>query len=156
MKIFDHKGMMIIPTLPKQIPVNTRVLVLKEVYCPNGHNLIDPHADFNHLPGIILKVRKGRKSGQIALSPVYGEKIRVAMNIELIQNETVRIFCPTCGVELPAYSSCSCGADQVALFLHPLVDFSNCVGICTRVDCTHAQITSQGELITQSMIESHP
>jgi len=154
MKRFDEKGMMIIPNPVKDKAVKAeKVLIVKEVYCPQGHNLVSGHAVFGKYPGILLKVKKGNDVGFVALSPIYGEKCRVSIDVDLKTGELYDLFCPECGVKLPIHSPCSCGGDFVALFLSPEKDFSDCIGICNRVDCANSKILEGGDMISISMID---
>jgi hypothetical protein len=154
MKRFDEKGMMIIPNPIKEEAVKAeKVLVVKEVYCPQGHNLVSGRAVFGKYPGILLKVKKGNAAGFVALSPIYGEKCRISIDVDLKSGEICDLFCPECGIKLPIHSQCSCGAHLVALFLSPEQDFSDCIGICNRVDCTNSKILEGGQMISLSMID---
>lgn len=153
MKRFDEKGMMIIPNPVKGKVVDAeKVIIVKEVYCPNGHNLISSRVSFNGYPGILLKIEKGAEVGFVGLSPIYGEKCRVSIDIDLKPGELYDLFCPECGEILPIHSSCRCGGDFIALFLSPQNDFSECIGICNRVDCPNSKILEGGEMISISMV----
>lgn len=147
--IFDKKGMLIIPR-PKTyvLPEQKEVLVIAHCYCPQGHDLVSTRAVFNGRPGIILKVIKGKHRGFIALSPIYGDKVRVALDIDLQSGELLKLVCPICNTALPVHSKCNrCGGDVIALFTLPGTNFADCVGICNRVDCPYASITDGGKLV---------
>ncbi|MCU0370648.1 MAG: hypothetical protein MUC31_04485 [Bacteroidales bacterium] len=149
MKRFDQKGMMIFPS-PEKIKKVAKIenlIVIKQCYCPNGHNLVTDQADFDGFSGIVLKVRKPGQEGLVALNPVYGLKHRIAMNVKLVHDELLEILCPECGVALPVYSECSCGGSLVTLFLGDPVDFTNSVLVCNRVDCQNAQIRVHNEMV---------
>jgi len=88
----------------------------------------------------------------VALSPVYGEKCRVALDVELEDGDILELLCPVCGTALPAYAPCPCGARLITLFLSPRADYSNCIGICNRVGCVNAEVKREGELIVLSML----
>jgi hypothetical protein len=148
MKIFDQHGMMVFP-VPEKIKKAGKLedlLVIKQCYCPNGHKLVNDQAVFDGFNGIMLKVRKEGKEGLVALNPVYGLKHRVAIGITLVNDELLDIVCPECGITLPAYASCSCGGNLIALFLEEKPDFINAVLICNRVDCPNAQIRLHDEI----------
>jgi hypothetical protein len=147
--------MMIIPNPIKEEPRKAEtILIVNELYCPEGHNLVSGRAVFNGYPGILLKVRKEQTSGLVALSPIYGEKCRISIDIDLQSGEIYELYCPQCNVVLPAHSPCSCGANLVTLFLSPNKDFSDCIGICNRVDCTNSKIMESGKLISLSMVDT--
>ncbi len=155
MERFDEKGMLIIPNpIVKKTAEREKVLVVVECFCQNGHNLVSPRAVFNGHPGIIIRVKKDRKRGLIALSPVYGEKARIALDIDLVSGEVLDLHCPACDARLLKHSPCICGADMIALFTTPAANFSDCIGVCNRIDCPQAKIINSGELIALSMVES--
>jgi hypothetical protein len=155
MKLFDRKGMMIIPNpITEDISSAKKLFVAEKLFCSNGHNLISSRASFNNRPGILVKAKKGRKTGYIALSPIYGEKVRVALDIDLESGELIKLLCPDCSAEIPAYAECTCGGSLLAFFLAENADFSDCIGICNRVDCSNANLIKSGSLISISMIDS--
>ena len=155
MKLFNTKGMMLFPNPIKkeEICKQKNLLLVKECYCHNGHNLISDQAIFNGFSGILLKVKRKGVSGLVALSPVYGYKSRVSLNLLLKQNEIWEICCPDCNEALPVFSSCSCKGDIVALFLDKNADFSNSILICNRIDCFNAQIKFNDEIIHFSGVD---
>ncbi|HNR38692.1 MAG TPA: hypothetical protein PKN61_06625 [Acidobacteriota bacterium] len=149
----DEKGMLFYPNLLDQgVARSPRLLVVTRCFCPNGHDLVSRRASFNNHPGILLRVRGRKGEGQVALSPVYGEKCRVALDVELEDGDILELLCPVCGTALPAYAPCPCGARLITLFLSPRADYSNCIGICNRVGCVNAEVKREGELIVLSML----
>ncbi len=154
-KRYSSKGIMVIPSpVKKEIKESEKVLVIKECYCQNGHDLISGRAVFNNYDGILIKVKRKRNRGLIALSPIFGEKSRITLDIDLTKDEILELCCPTCNSALPAYSSCGCGADLIALFTNENADFSDCVGVCNRIGCLNAEIKNGSELLSFSMINS--
>lgn len=155
MKRFDEKGMMIIPNpIKEDIGKAEKILVVNELFCPEGHNLVNKRVVFNGHPGILLRVKKGESGGLVALSPVYGEKCRISVDIQLESGGVYELHCPECDALLPVHSPCSCGADLVALFLSADRNFSDCIGICNRVDCTNSRILESGKMISLTMIDT--
>jgi hypothetical protein len=155
MKRFDEKGMMVFPNpLKKDFKDRRKVLVVKECYCPNGHNLISKRAIFHGQPGIMLKVKKQSQTGLIALSPLYGEKTRVTIDIDLEKDELVSLHCPHCDAELPVFTDCHCGGKLVAAYTSLELDFSHALTICNRVDCCNATLRSGGDIIKLTSIDS--
>jgi len=149
MQRFDQKGMMVFPN-PGKIKAAGKpenLLVIKQCFCPNGHDLVSDRAVFDNFNGIMLKVRRGQEEGHVALNPVYGLKHRISIGIKLEKNDLLEVLCPECGVAIPEFSSCSCGGKLVALFLESRADFTNSVLICNRVDCHNAQLRLQNELV---------
>lgn len=155
MRLFDSRGMMIFPNpmSKEKICKSEQILVVKECYCQNGHSLINDCAVFNGFPGIVFKIRRDNIEGLVALSPVYGYKSRVSMDIKLKKGEVWNILCPECGVKLPVFSKCSCGSSLIALFANKNADFFNCIVVCNRIDCFNAAINHGNEMITLSMID---
>ncbi|HPC36637.1 MAG TPA: hypothetical protein P5268_06420 [Candidatus Marinimicrobia bacterium] len=155
MKIFDNKGMLIIPNpMRGGLSEKPKVLIINQLFCPNRHNLITQRVTFNGYPGILIKVRQDGATGLIALSPFYGEHSRFSLDIDLIDGKLLELMCPVCEVEMPVISQCECGGNLVAFFLTQDCNFNDCVGICTRVNCHNSRIRHGGELITRSILES--
>lgn len=155
MKRFDSKGMLLIPNpIPKEkISKQKKVLLLKKCFCHNGHSLINKRAMFNGESGIVFKVKKGRKTGHVALSPVYGYKSRVALDVEMKKGDIWEIRCPKCDEKLPALHECECGGELIALFSDKNANFQDCIVICNKIDCFNAELRHGNEMITLSMID---
>ena len=152
MSIFDKDGMMVFPNpTRKEMKESKNVLVMSECFCKNGHSFISKRASFSGLPGVMLKVKTKSKMGLVALSPIYGDKSKIALDIDLVAGELLELLCPTCDSPLPAYSKCSCGGDLVALFLNDRFEFSSCVAVCTRVNCFNSEMKSSSEIIQQML-----
>jgi hypothetical protein len=149
MKRFDIKGMMVFPNPISKTKLlkEKELLVVKECFCHNGHDLVSDRAIFDGLSGIVLKVKKGKRSGLVALNPVYGYKSRISVDVHLKKDETWKISCPVCNEPLPVFSSCNCEGDLTALFLDKKADFFNCILVCNRIDCPNAQIKYNNEII---------
>jgi hypothetical protein len=156
MKRFDSKGMLVIPNPIKaeSICKHDKVIVVKECYCQEGHNLISDKAIFNGFNGIILKVVREDQEGLVALSPVYGYKSRVAMNVELKEGEIWTVLCPICNKPMPAYDQCDCGGDLICLFLDKKANYSNCICICNRIDCFNAGIKYGEDLLNSKSLDA--
>ena len=154
MERFNERGMLIIPNPIHEQAEAKKTLVVSRLFCPNGHSLISTRAVFNGYPGIVVMARSGQKQGLIALSPLYGSKARISLDIDLESGEIVELHCPVCDILLPVHSPCSCGAELIAFFPTPDADFTNCVAICNRVDCINSHILINDELISLSMIDA--
>ncbi len=155
MKLFNSKGMMLFPNPMKksQICKNKNLLVIKDCYCQNGHNLISDNAIFNGFKGILLKIKKDEHEGMVALSPVYGYKSRVSMDLPIKSNEIWEAYCPECHEKLPYFADCSCHGSLFALFLDQHADFSNSILICNRIDCFNAEIKYNNEHVHYSGVD---
>lgn len=138
----------------RSICTDEKLLVFKECYCPNGHNLVSNNAKFNEFDGILLKISKDQREGHIALSSVYGCKSRIAIGINLIDGEKYKLSCPDCSEDLPTYSKCHCGGEIFALFLEKNVNFDSFVGACNRIGCANAYIQIGKELITSARLQA--
>lgn len=155
MRIYDRKGMLIIPNpTPKVTTPSDDIILVQECYCQNGHQLIDDRVKFGEFKGIYMKVRAHGDEGYLGLSPIYGEKCRIILDIELDSGEILDLRCPTCDESLPIYSACNCGGSIVALFLNDAANFSDCIGICNRVDCNNASVRREGEYLALTMTNS--
>ena len=148
MKRFDKKGMMLFPNPIKKTEIckYKELLVVEECYCQNGHSLISEKAVFNGFNGIIFKICNGEESGVVALSPVYGYKSRVSLDLTLKSGDIWDVCCPECQERLPTYSECSCGGKIFALFLSQKADYSKCILLCNRIDCFNAEIKLKQEM----------
>lgn len=153
---FDSKGMLIIPDQRRrQLYQAPEIFLVVHAYCPHGHEMISSRASYNGYPGLLIRVHKGRRKGLITLSPIYGEKVRVALDIDLERGELLDMRCPVCDIKLPVHSQCaSCGGDMIVFFSQPEPDFANCVAVCNRVDCPNASLTQGGRLVAESMAEA--
>ncbi len=153
MAIFDKKGMLIIPNpMKSEVSTNQKTVIISELYCPQGHSLLNPRTNFNSYPGIYFKVTSPTQQGFVALSPIFGQVARIAIDIDLISGAIMELRCPHCDILLPIHSPCNCGGNLIALFLTRSNDFNDCVGICNRVDCRNFRIIESGEMITAAML----
>ncbi|HOX25898.1 MAG TPA: hypothetical protein PLL30_09985 [Candidatus Krumholzibacteria bacterium] len=152
MERFDKLGMLVIPNPRSRTPrPRATTLIATRLYCQHGHDLVSSRAVFDGHPGILIAARDQRDHpGLVALSPVFGDKRRISLDLDLVPGERATLSCPSCGAALPVHSPCECGADLVALFLTASGDFAECIGICDRVDCVHARITTSSELIARA------
>ena len=154
MKLYDNKGLLIFPS-PRDPDAEKEVqgVIIKKSYCINGHNLVSRQAQFGKYDGIVLNVKMDDKKGIIALSPIFGDKSRITLGIVLEEGKLVQLSCPVCNAKLPVFSRCECGGDFLIMFTGILNDFTNCVGVCNRVGCKHAEIKNEGHLLNLSAPE---
>lgn len=153
MRIFDRKGMLVIPQPEKKVITNNKkLLVVKECFCQNGHNLISNHVRFKGFDGIFLKIASRGKEGFLGISPIFGDECHMSIGLDLVSGEIPEYMCPVCDVKLPVYSMCSCGAGIMTLFANEKANFSDCIGICSRYDCFNSSVISNGELLAPTMI----
>jgi len=133
-----------IPITEQSTPAELELVV--GCYCSNGHNLISDLATFAGHGGITIKLRNDQQEGLLSLSQVVGDKDRTFFDTNWTKNEIVEICCPTCSEPLPVYNECACGANLIAMFTTAESNFSDCIGICQRIGCTHSEITSNHDL----------
>ena len=153
---FDRKGMLLFPnSKKKEESCNTEnLIVYTDCYCPNGHDLISSKAKFKDFNGIMLKISKADDSGMVALSPIYGCKTRVSIDIDLKEGELYKLHCPECEAKLPFYSKCHCGGNIATLFLNEKGNFNSFIGVCNRIGCTNSYIQNGEELITSARLQT--
>ena len=156
MNRFDKKGMLVIPA-PYQVSAvlqKEKIMVVDKCYCPNGHSLINDRAIFNGFKGIIFKVKREDEVGVIAVSPVYGCKSRVALDLELKEGTIWQFHCPTCDEAFLYYKDCECGGNVIVFFTTESAEYSYSIGICNRVGCHNSDIHFGQDLLEQTMMES--
>ena len=118
---------------------------------------MDDRTKFNGHPGIRHKIRKSTgEEGEIVLSPIYGEYVRVEIGIDVSPGDANDILCPECNVEFPSIDQCgACGKGEIkAIFLDSEAEFQNSIGICNVIDCFNSKIFSYGEIISHKMLEA--
>ncbi|MGW8311705.1 MAG: hypothetical protein ACWGOL_00580 [Desulfuromonadales bacterium] len=120
--------------------------VITECYCPNGHSILTDAAVFQGHHGLTLKLKNKSEEGLLVISPVIGDRERKFIEFEKKLGEVVEICCPTCSEPFPVYNVCPCGAHLVALFTSQKAHFSQCIGICQRLGCLHAELLSERDL----------
>ena len=149
MSRFNSKGMWRFTTMTrnkKESDIADDVVVVKKCFCPNGHNLVSQRVDFKGYSGIMLKIKIGKRTSFLALSPLCGDKSKLTLDIDLIEGEILELLCPICVVPLPVYAPCDCGGDMITLFADDKGNYCNCIGVCNSVGCSHAEIKNPDEL----------
>ena len=141
------------PLIKKKICAEENVIIFTECYCPNGHDLITAKAKFDKFDGILLKISTESSEGLFALSPVYGCKTRISVEIDLKEGEQYNFSCPECNVPLPVYTKCHCGANIFTLFLNNNADFHSFLGACDRIGCTNSYIQLGEEIVTSARLD---
>jgi hypothetical protein len=155
-KIFDLKKL---KELGQKLGIITqeKKILLQQLYCQNGHPLINPkNPKFDHKPGIEL-ICEGEKYRQtVYLSPFQGDS-RKLFQKDYQKGEELFLFCPVCECRLPEISSHSCqfNAKYVALFLDQNADIKNSVCICNIWGCYDSRINLSGKLITEVTSKSN-
>lgn len=155
MNKYNEKGMIIYPCSRKEEVVHTHdYLVVEQCFCPNGHDLVTSQIHFNNFKGVKLQVSTGSQKGIVFMSPIYGEKCRASVGVDLKFSELYELSCPDCGVRLPAFGPCTCGGELMTLFLDEKLSFSNCIAVCNSFGCPHSEIKSVEQLRNFYMTDS--
>jgi len=142
---FNKNGMRVYP-FPQtgDLDEDFDLLVIEKCFCPNGHSLISDRVDFNGFKGIVLKIIKNDIEGFIAFSPIWGDKSRFVLDINIEDGETLTFLCPTCNVQLPISLNCNCGGSYIILYTDEFANFTETVSFCNRVGCCEAFISKEG------------
>ncbi len=142
---FNKIGMRVFP-FPQEGNIDEEfdLLVIENCFCPNGHSLISHKVDFNGFKGIALKIQKEEEDGLVAFSPIWGDKSRFVLDIEIKHGEIMDFMCPECGVTLPIKNTCPCGATYVILYANEHANISDSVNFCNRAGCYEAFINKGG------------
>ncbi|MCF8373081.1 MAG: hypothetical protein K9H64_15790 [Bacteroidales bacterium] len=153
--IYDKEGKLKIPEGKKESSREEKPDVISYCFCPNGHNLVSPKVKIRNYDGILLKVKHNNKTGLLGLSPVCGCKMKMSIDLDLIDGEKCDMFCPECDAKLPVFNTCpSCGGDLITLFLDERTDYTYCIGICNKAGCPHSEIRKGDELRVCAILEN--
>jgi hypothetical protein len=143
---FNKKGQLNIPLSGKIILPKRKVakkqsdLVVKEAYCPNGHNLLsDEKIDNQKSQHFIYASRRGNREAEILITSVLGKCSKKYLNGEPFRKgEIIRILCPTCRGELPILVNCECGAPIYLFYIDRRLDHNFGQSLCARIGCVKA------------------
>jgi hypothetical protein len=153
---FDNKGMLIMPVseFKKGKSSDKQRFVLMEVFCVNGHNLIDKNHEINGYPGIRLKFKRPGIKGEFVISAIEDDFEKIFLSGKLEKNKKYDLFCPFCNVKLPVLTNCNCqdDAELVVLGLTPYLDFNNAVTFCNVTGCNNGSFIKSGEALTHSRL----
>ena len=116
----------------------TKNLISLKVKCKHCHKSLMDYTHFlNAKPSIKLHIEVKGHSGVINLCSSYGCYEKVS-NVELVDNEIVRLSCPFCKKELTSSANCEdCGAPLVGFVL----DKGGKVHVCSRIGCKKHYVT---------------
>ncbi len=146
-KMFDSKGRLKIPAKD----VKREELIVKEAYCPEGHNLVTDMHLINGYPGIELAFRKENgEEGMVVLSPVLGDRTAIFLKGNVEEGEVVKFLCPVCERPLPILTTCDfCGQGNIyVLFLDTDFSFNNAITFCSKRGCPNSTIRKSDRIIT--------
>ncbi len=150
---FDKEGRLIFPksvTFPAKakVVVKEKKILITQVYCKNGHNLVRGEEIWNGNRAINLIAKRKKGKVMVSLSPYQGDNRKV-MDESMKKGEIVTFLCPECGVELEVFSPCKCGADIVYMYLTEELDARDSICICSRYGCRYSCLTSGGKIVSE-------
>lgn len=128
------------------------VIILTQAFCPNGHNLVRrDDVLFEGHPGISVLVKSETFTGEVVLSPVYGDPTRVGAPSYLVPGTAFELCCPECDVALPMLAPCPCGGGGklISLYLKKGNSEGHQVGICNVFGCHRSRVLDSLELISE-------
>ncbi len=146
-KIFDSKGRLKIPARE----VREEELIVKQVFCPEGHNLITEEHLIDGHPGIELAFRRENgQEGMVVLSPKLGDRRAIFLKGTVEEGEVVKFLCPICERQLPILTTCEhCGEGSIyVLFLDENFSFNNAITFCSKRGCPNSTIRKADRIIT--------
>ncbi|MEW5815932.1 MAG: hypothetical protein AB1798_11140 [Spirochaetota bacterium] len=119
-------------------------LVVEELYCPNGHNLMVETVKLHGEPSVKIDVKLKNPGGQyyqegsFFIDAFWGSHDKLYNFIPIIKEEPViaDAFCPSCGACLMADDKCSvenCSTIPHIVFLLP--GGKNKIFVCGRLGC---------------------
>ena len=155
---FDSEGRLIIPlsSYKKKSKIENKRFIVSEVYCANGHNLVDKEHEINGFPGIRLKFSRPGNEGEFVISAIEGDIDKIILSGELEHGKRDELSCPLCGVILPSLVHCECvtKGNLVVLGLTPGLDFNNAITFCDVTGCKNGAFVKSGEIINRMRLTS--
>ena len=126
-----------------------KILLTEHCYCPNGHDLINRRYKLNGNAGIYIEVTRGAdQKGEVVLSPIYGDRTRCEIGLDLVPGEVFTFMCPICKAELPTLDRCVCHrGDLHMLYLDKNLSKDDAIIICDVVDCFNSYIITDGTIL---------
>ena len=100
-------------TLPEGVKFITKggkeFLVIEELYCPNGHNLIENTVHIHGESAIRLQVKIGESEGTIFIDAFWGSHAKLYSFIpeRSSKMELIKASCPVCGESLMIERKCN-------------------------------------------------
>jgi len=152
-EIFDREGKLRIPDAEMWDRVKDQIkkaVTVTEVFCPRGHDLIDPEHPVRGLPGIKLRFRRPRgEYGMLILSPTLGCNDKLVLSGKLVEGELLDLSCPVCMVSLPILSDCDCTNKGVVNLLYLTKDNNpyDAIGVCNVVGCPNSSLIRSGDVV---------
>ncbi len=150
----DKKGLTVHKKQPREeasIRVEDDIFVIvTQLFCPNGHNLVDgENKNFDGYGGIRLLLSDGKTEGIVEVSPFHGDSAKTGVEFE--QGVRLSIKCPSCKVELPALARCSCSGHGMVrkMYLTPARTDSSIVAVCDVWGCPRSRVIDGNDLLSE-------
>ncbi len=154
MSKYDKDGRLLIPLSKRDEYISSQKeskvrYVLKEAYCPNGCNVIDPDHLLNGAPGLRIRFKRPGMEGEFVISAIEGDFDKLVLSGELKTGVKDDLYCPHCGVMFNKLVNCNCkpDADMVVIGLTPELDYNNAITFCNVTGCENGSFVSSGEVI---------
>jgi hypothetical protein len=124
-----------------------RYMVVEQLCCPRGHNLMAESVRIHGEPSIRLQVRVGRSAGLIYVDPFWGGHAKLYNFVPDLsgENPLIKASCPTCGTSLVVASACryrNCRSRQAILLALP--GGKNKIYVCAKLGCPGHRIELAG------------
>ncbi len=128
---------------------NDVFVVVTQLYCHNGHNLVTSEETFSGFQGISLWLEGGGHEGMLAISPVHGDATK--RGVEFPAGTKVAIKCPTCKEELPELTRCQCSEHAMLrkAFLTPKLTEAHIIAVCDIWGCPLSRVIDSYEMFTE-------
>ena len=126
------------------------VVVLTQVFCHNGHNMIGLSEEtFDSHPGISFWVKCGDQEGEVVVSPIHGDHEKRGPDFP--QGSKLSLCCPVCKEELPELTNCRCHKDGKLrkLFLTPRMDEAHLMAVCDIMGCPLSRVIDSYEMFSE-------
>jgi hypothetical protein len=124
-------------------------VVVTQLFCHNGHNLVTSEEKFDGFPGISLWLEGAGQEGEVVISPIHGDSTK--RGLEFPKGTKVTIKCPTCREELPELTNCRC-TDHAKLrkaFLTPKLTDAHIIAVCDIWGCPLSRVIDSYEMFTE-------
>ncbi len=128
---------------------NDVFVVVTQLFCHNGHNLVTSSEEFEGFPGIALWLEGAGTAGEVVVSPIHGDSSKRGM--EFPKGTKVAIKCPTCKEELPELTSCRC-TDHARLrkaYLTPMLSDAHIIAVCDIWGCPLSRVIDSYEMFSE-------
>lgn len=126
------------------------IVVLTQVFCPNGHNLVGlSDQKFDGYPGISFWVKSGDTEGEVVVSPIHGDHEKRGPDFPA--GAKLSLACPVCKVELPELTNCGCHehAKLRKLFLTSKLNDAHIMAVCDIMGCPRSRVIDSYEMFSE-------